>query len=281
MKLETAEATAHPRFGQDRRRYRRVLAQSTLPYRLGTLAVFVLAWHWFAASTDSLLIAGPLQTAAGTLELALEPRFWDALYLSNQAMVLGFGISLVLGVPMGFALGRYPAIESFVNPYLGILLVFPAAAIIPILLMSVGIGLAARVILVVIMSLVFIVINVRAGMREVDPRLIEMAQSFGASERQMWQKILLPGSLPAVMAGVRVGLGRAVEGMVLAELLMVAVGLGNLIVTYRGTFQPHLMYATIVYIILEGLLLISVARWVEWRATPWAQARALRRRATA
>jgi ABC-type nitrate/sulfonate/bicarbonate transport system permease component len=141
----------------------------------------------------------------------------------------------------------------------------PMAAIIPLLMMSVGFGLASRVILVTILSIVMVVVNCRAGVRQVDPSLIEMARSFGATERQVWSRILLPGALPAIMTGIRLGVGRAVTGMVIVELLLVSAALGGLILEYRGLFKAPLLYGTIVIILAEALLLISAARW----ATRW------------
>jgi len=169
-------------------------------------------------------------------------------------------------------MGRFRVAERAVDVYLNILLVTPMAALIPILLMSpLGLSLASRVVLVVMFSIVMVVVNSRAGVRQVDPSLIEMARSFGASERQIWWRILLPGSLPAVMTGVRIGLGRAVTGMVIVELLMVAVGIGGLILEYRGFFKADLLYGTVVIVVLEALALITVARWLERRVTPWAR----------
>jgi ABC-type nitrate/sulfonate/bicarbonate transport system permease component len=143
------------------------------------------------------------------------------------------------------------------------------AAIIPLLVMSVGFGLASRVILVTVFAIVMVIVNARAGVRQVDPSLIQMARSFGASEATIWRRILIPGALPAIMTGVRLGLGRAVTGMVIVELLMVSVALGRLILQYRGMFQAASLYAVIIVILAEALILISVVGWLEQRFTPW------------
>lgn len=245
------------------------LFSRSITYRLLTLVLFASLWQAFAQSTDSLLIVGPVETVSAAVELTGDPRLWNALLLSNQAMVIGFTISLLLGIPFGFAVGRFRTFESLTSGYITLLLAFPMAAVIPLLIMAVGIGLTSRVILVVLVSVVYTVVNVRAGVRQVDPTLIEMARFFGATERSVWTRILLPASLPAVMAGVRITLGRAIEGMILAELLIVAVGVGNLILTFRETFQPALMMATILFIIAEAVTLMAVMRWIERKATWW------------
>jgi NitT/TauT family transport system permease protein len=116
-----------------------------------------------------------------------------------------------------------------------------------------------------------VLVNSRAGVRQVDPNLIEMAHSFGANEFELWKRIILPASLPAIMTGVRLALGRAITAMVIVELLMAAVGLGGLIVEARGRFDPDTLYAVVVFVVLEALILISIARWIERRAVPWAR----------
>jgi NitT/TauT family transport system permease protein len=118
-----------------------------------------------------------------------------------------------------------------------------------------------------------VIVNARAGIRQIDASLIEMSRTYGASEDQIWRRILIPGALPAIMTGVRLALGRAVTGMVIVELLMVSVGFGGLILEYRGLFEAPKLYATIVIILAEALMLIAAARWVERKATPWAAPR--------
>jgi ABC-type nitrate/sulfonate/bicarbonate transport system permease component len=248
---------------------RRILG-ANLPYQVLTFVVFAAAWEIYAREWGGLLIPTFTETVVATLELLGSAELWQAMYVSNQALVLGFLIAVVVGVPAGILLGRFRTLERFADVYLNILLVTPMAAIIPLLMMSVGFGLAARVILVTIFSIVMVVVNSRTGVRQVDPSLIEMARSFGATERQVWTRVLLPGALPAVMTGIRLGLGRAVTGMVIVELLMVSAALGGLILEYRGLFKAPLLYGTIVIILAEALLLISAARWCERRLTGWA-----------
>jgi NitT/TauT family transport system permease protein len=246
------------------------IAASHWTYRLLTFALFAGAWEAYASQARSLLIPRFSETVLGLFTLIPDRLFWEALVRSNQSLVLGFAISVALGIPLGLAMGRFRVAERATDVYLNILLVMPMAALIPLLLMSLGLTLASRVVLVVLFCIVIVVVNSRAGVRQVDPSLIEMARSFGASERQVWWRVLLPGSLPAVMTGVRIGLGRAVTGMVIVELLMFAVGIGGLILEYRGFFQADLLYATVVIVVLEALALITFARWLERRVSPWA-----------
>jgi len=98
-----------------------------------------------------------------------------------------------------------------------------------------------------------------------------MSFSFGATERQIWRNVLLPGALPVIMSGIRLGLGRGVTGMVVIELLLVSVGIGGLFLNFRGRFETDLLYGLVVLVVMEALVLVSVARFVERRIAPWAQ----------
>lgn len=252
------------------------LLESAWTYRLVVLVLLGGAWEIAARSAKLLLVPTFSGTIGGVVQLIADPKVWAAFLISNQALVVGFVLAVLLGIPLGLAAARFRRVEGFVDPYLNILLVTPMAALIPILLMSLGIGLASRVFLVVVFSIPVIIVNSRAGVRQVDPALIEMATSFGAGEREVWRKILLPGALPAIMTGVRLGLGRGVTGMVIIELLMVAVGIGGLILNYQGRFQANLLYGLVVLVVIEALVLVSAVRAIERRLAPWVSHTVLR-----
>lgn len=246
-------------------------------YRLLALLIIGTAWELYASTARLLLVPTFTGTIAGIGELIVDPKVWTAFLLSNQSLVVGFAVAVAFGIPLGLAAARYRRIEGFVDPYLSILLVTPMAALIPILIMAFGVtSLASRVFLVVVFSIPVVIVNSRAGVRQVDPELIEMATSFGAGEREVWRKILLPGALPAIMTGVRLGLGRAVTGMVIIELLMVAVGIGGLILNYQGGFQAGLLYGVVVLVVFEALVLVSLVRAIERRVAPWTSQTVLR-----
>lgn len=252
------------------------LSNSPWTYRLIVLAIVGTIWQVYGTLANSLLIPTFLDTVAGVFVLAADPYVWNAFFLSNQALVIGFTIAVVIGLLAGLGAARFRRIEGFIDPYLNILLVTPMAAIIPLLMMSLGIGLASRVFLVVVFAIPVIIVNTRAGVRQVEANLIEMATSYGASERQIWRKVLIPGALPAIMTGIRLGLGRGVTGMVVVELLFVAVGIGSLINEYRGSFDPDLLYGVVILVVIEALILITIVRKIESRIAPWARGTVLR-----
>ncbi len=240
--------------------------------RMGGFVLLAAAWQAWAVAAHSLLIPDFFSTVAATWYLLASGTIWDPLFLSNQAMIVGFLVAVATAVPLGLLMARSPRLESFFDVYLNILIVTPMAALIPIFLMAFGLELTSRAAVVYVFSAPIMTVNTRAGVRSIDPSLIEMARTHCATELQIWRKILLPGALPATMTGLRLGLSRAINGMLLAELLLMAVGVGRLILDFRGHLEPALLFAVVVILLIESLVLMVLIRWLERRVAPWAAA---------
>lgn len=238
--------------------------------RAFAVVVFLAGWELLAWSLDSLLFPSFTETLTAFLELIVTPAFWSALAVSHQALIIGFGAALVVGTVLGLAMGRWRSAEKVIDPYLNLLLATPISALIPIIILAIGLGLPARSLVVFMFAVVVIVVNTRTGLRTLDPGWVEMARSFGADESTLWRKILIPGSLPSLMTGYYLGLGRALTGMIAVELLLIAVGIGRLILDYQGMFEAGHVYATIMFVVLEAVILLNLMKWLERRLAPWA-----------
>lgn len=228
------------------------------PAVLRTLAflAFASAWQLFATVNDSLFLPTFTDVAAALASMLSDGALWLAFGKSHVAMFLGYCVSVLLGVPLGLLLGRNRTAAQVGNPLLYALLATPLVGIIPLLTMSVGIGLLARVLLVWSFVFPVIVETTATGVRHVDRSLLDALRVFGASELQLWHKGVLPGAFDSIMTGLRLGAGRAIEGMVLVELIMVAVGIGGLILRYQAFFQSDRLYAVVVLVVLEALLVL-------------------------
>lgn len=237
--------------------------------RIGGFLALATAWQVWATAQRSLLVPDFFATVAAIWDLLARGVIWEPLIVSNQAMVLGFLAALVTGLPLGLAMARARSVESFADVYLNILLVTPMAALIPLFLMAMGLDVSSRAAVVYVFSVPIIAANTRAGVRSIDPHLVEMGRAYCASELQVWRLVLLPGALPAIMTGVRLGLSRAVNGMLVAELLLMAVGVGRLLLEYRSRLEPAYLFGVILILLAESAILLVLARWAEVRATPW------------
>ena len=237
--------------------------------RIGSLALLCVGWELLARALSSMFVPSFTDTAAAFLQLVSTRPFWQAIWISHQALLLGFGCALILGTLVGLAMGRWRAVEGLCDPYVNLLLATPISAVIPVIILAVGLGLPARALVVFLFAVAVIAVNTRAGLKTIEPAWIDMARGFGATERQIWRTILIPGALPAMMAGYYLGLGRALTGMIAVELLLVAVGIGRMILDYQGMFAADLLYATVIFVSGEAVLLLGAVRWLERRITPW------------
>lgn len=240
--------------------------------RLLPLVLFLGAWEMGARALDSISIAGSIETLATLADILFTGQLWTAVLQSNQALLLGYVAAVLVGVPTGLMMGRVRTVNAVLQGYLSILLIAPMAMIIPLIIMALGFGTFSRSLIVFIFVIPMVVVNARAGVRTVPTDLIDMTRSFGGTERQLWRYTILPAAAPAIFTGFRIGIGRAVTGMVIAEWLLAAVGVGALLLEYRGAFRSDALFAVIIVVLIESLLLVQVIRFVERRTIAWAMA---------
>lgn len=240
-----------------------------MEWRAGSLAVFLGVWEVAGRTTDTLLFPTASATIAEVWRLAGTAELWSALWISHQALVVGFPLAVVVAIPAGLALGRWPALDRWMDVHLNVLLVTPKSAVMPLFIMALGLGLTARSLIVFAFACPVMVATIRAGLKGLDLRLFDMARAFGAAERHVWRRILLPGALPAVMTALRLGLARAIAGMVALELLLVAVGLGHLLLRFQADYNAASVYAVVSIVAAEAVLLVRLAAAAERRFAGW------------
>lgn len=192
------------------------------------------------------------------------------LRLSLQGLIVGFSLSLVLGVSLGALMGRYRPVEKALDLYVHALFVCPSIVFAPIFFAIFGLSDASRIAIIVVYSMFVIVINTATAIRTVDPVLVEMARSFGCREAQIFRRILLPASLPLVFAGIRLGMGRAVKGMINGEMLIAFVGLGALAQRYGAQFDAAKVFAIAMVVLIIGLISNALVQMLDNRLTRWA-----------
>ena len=189
---------------------------------------------------------------------------------SLQALVLGFAVALVFVLVLGSLMGRYRTVEKALDVYVHALFVCPSIVFAPIFFAIFGLSDSSRVAIIVVYSTFVIVINSATAIRTVDPSLVEMARSFGCNERQIFTRILLPAAAPLIFAGIRLGMGRAVKGMINGEMLIAFVGLGALAQKYGAQFDAAKVFAIAMVVLAIGLVSNWLVQTVEARLTRWA-----------
>ncbi len=238
-----------------------------LPWIVRAISVVVvaLAWELVGRTQNSALFA-PISRVVGKLAELLGNRDYIASFVESLgAFVIGLTLALALGVLLGALMGRYEKVGLPGIVYISIFLAVPMSTVIPVVVVTAGVGLAARAVVVFLFAFFEIAWNAYLGVRFPDRSQVEMATSYGASERQMFTRVLLPGALPAIMAGIRLGTGRAFIGMVAAELLLASVGIGLLVRRYQSRFQAPELLATVLLLLLIAALVIALLKYVEKR----------------
>ena len=240
-----------------------------LALRLASVAAFLLAWEWAARVPISFNFPSPGATLMALVALVTSGALLDATATSARSLLLGFGAAALLGVPLGLLMGVVRPVGRVARIYVDLLIALPTAALIPLVILSFGISILSSAVIVFVFSAPFVTMNAYGGVRDVRPRLLEMARAFGASWGQLVGRIVLPSALPMILAGLRYGLSRAFVGLLVAELLLSPFGLGKLIMTSRSMFEHDRMFATVLWtLLLAGAVLAGLGR-VERRLLRW------------
>jgi len=198
---------------------------------------------------------------SGELEVAL------AESLANFAIALCSAIGL--GILVGIFSARYESLGHFLDPYISIFFAMPVVALIPIFIVWFGLGPITKVLIVFLMTFFPMVINTQTGIREVDRSLQEMARSFGGTETEIMKKVILPGTIPFITAGIRISIGRALVGIVVAEIFTAITGLGALIQKYAAYYQTNYFFVPVIVLAVLSVGLIEIARAVEQKFATW------------
>jgi NitT/TauT family transport system permease protein len=189
--------------------------------------------------------------------------------VSLQGLAIGFSVSLIVGLFVGALMGRYRRVEKALDIYVHALFISPSMIFAPIFFAIFGLSDLVRIAVIVMYSLFVIIINTATAVRTVDPALVEMACSFGAKERQIFLRILLPASLPLIFAGIRLGMGRAVKGMINGEMFIAMVGLGALAQRYGSQFEASKVFAIAMVVLIIGLVTNWLVQTLEHKLTSW------------
>jgi NitT/TauT family transport system permease protein len=166
-------------------------------------------------------------------------------------------------------MGRYRTVYFALDPFIIALYNTPSVALIPLIQLWFGLGLEAKIVIVILSAYFPIVINTYAGVRNTSRGMVDVVRAFGASDRQVMTKVVLPGAVPFIMAGVRLAVGRAVIGIVVAEFFTAVSGLGGLIIVYSNSFATAKLFVPVITLVALGLVLTWAARALEARFATW------------
>jgi ABC-type nitrate/sulfonate/bicarbonate transport system permease component len=237
--------------------------------RLTSVVVVLGAWEILGRQVNPLFMSYPSAIAAASVALATSGELFRALESSLRTLLIGFIAASAIGVVAGLLIGRYRSVDAATDWLVNALYATPLIAIIPLVILWFGLGDLAKLFIVTILAVFPVLINTAAGVRNVPENLIDVGAAFAANERQVFVKIILPAALPFMMTGLRLGIGRAIIGMVAAEFFTAITGLGALIVKYGNQYDTASMFVPILVLMLLGVGLTAGVRRLEEAIAPW------------
>jgi len=236
---------------------------------LASIAVMLTLWEIFGRRVNPVFGSYPSAIAVAFWDLAVSGQLWSALYESLRPFVLGYGLAILIGVPLGLFIGGFRTAEAALGIYVTAGYAMPLVALVPLLILWLGLGFAVKVAVVFLMALFPICINTWLGVVAVPKTLIEVGKSFVAPDLVILRRIVLPATLPYIMAGIRLAVGRAVVAMVIAEFFTTISGLGAVIINSANNFDTATMFVPIIILMILAIGLNSLIGIVERRVAPW------------
>jgi ABC-type nitrate/sulfonate/bicarbonate transport system permease component len=244
-------------------------AFSPAAIRVASVLVGLAAWEIYGRAIHTVIFAYPSQIGKAFIELGRTGELWFYLQGSLVVLALGLGLAIAIGIPLGIIMGRRTAVEYALEPYINALYSTPTVALIPLIVLWAGFQVKAKVILVLLFCVFPILINTFQGVKNTDARLLEVARSFSAGEWSMWRDLMVPSAAPYILAGIRLGIGRGLVGMIVAEFYTAITGLGYMIVQYANNFRTDRLFVPIVVLMVLGIGLTSLLRRIERSLAPW------------
>jgi len=233
--------------------------------------VALIAWEVVARYLvhNTLFLAGPVAVAQKAVDLWRTGELQTNIWTSLTEFAVGFALSAVVGIGGGILLAHSRKTRQYVDPWVSMLYATPLIALGPLFILWMGVGLSAKVAIIFLTAVFPILINTVSGLTGTDPQIIEVARSFGAVPLQVYQKIRFPAALPFIIAGLRLGVARALVGIVVAEFFGARAGIGFMILASAQTFDTASVFLGVIILAVSGVVTVEFLKWVEVRLAPW------------
>jgi ABC-type nitrate/sulfonate/bicarbonate transport system permease component len=234
-----------------------------------SICILLAVWEYFGRDINPIFGSYPSAIFDAFIDLVRNGKLGAALVQSLQPFIVGYVLAIVIGVPLGLVIGRFWIAEAA----LGILVTggyaMPLVALVPLLVLWFGLGFKVKASVIFLMAVFPICINTWLGVKSVPKTLIDVGKSLVASNEVILRRIVLPATLPYIMAGIRLAVGRAVVGMVIAEFFTTISGLGAIIINSANNFDTATMFVPIIVLMVLAVGLNSLIGWFERVVAPW------------
>ena len=279
MTVKGAEQIVPPTAGEvDPTRERRSVVRPSRmkqyePLMIGTTSVIVVLVIWQLVANARyfpvLFLPGPIDIAEAFVKLFQEGEIWIDIATSGQELIIGYVMAIVFGLSIGLLMGWYTRFQYALDPFVNFFYSTPRIVLLPLFIIWFGIDMPSKIAVIFLGALFPIIINTMAGVRNTEAALVRVAKSFGASDALLFRRVVLPGAVPFILTGFRLGVGHALVGVVVGELVAARHGVGQLIAIAGETFQTPKLFAGVVIIAGTGMFLTAVLQRIEKRFQSW------------
>lgn len=240
-----------------------------LKVRLVSFLVLMVVWEFYGRRVNPILFTYPTAIIRAFVGLVASGELQS--YMRESLLVLLYAsiLSVVVGVLLGIVMGRFSMVEWATDIYINALYSMPMVAMVPLIVLWFGFRVPAKVVIVFLFMVFPVLLNTYQGVKDVERNLQEVARSFCSSERQLWRHLIIPSAIPFIVVGVRLAIGRGLVGMIVAEFYTSVTGLGYMIVRYANALETDKLFVPIVVVMVLGVGLMCLAKWVEGRIAPW------------
>ena len=240
---------------------------------LFSLLVWFVVWEIVGRAKLSTIVPPFSGVIAAAITIIPTPKFSTAIAISLRSFALGMSLALVVGIPLGVLMARVASVGRILGLWVNIFISAPISALVPILMAVIGIGEATVVVTVFLFAVFVIVIDTNVGIKQADRSLIEMARCFGATRRQLYTKVLFLCALPEILAGVRLSVIRGVKGVVIGQLLIAIIGVGELFELYSQHFLMEEFWALVIVVFAFAFAVSEAVAFLERRVEYYASTR--------
>lgn len=240
---------------------------------LFSLAVWCVVWEVIGRAGLSTILPPVSAVFQAGITILPTEKFAAAVGISLRSFAVGMALAVLIGIPLGFVMARLPVIGKILGMWVNIFVSAPISALVPILMAVIGIGETTVVVTVFLFAVFVIILDTQVGVRQADRSLVEMARCFGARPCQLYSKILFLSALPEILAGVRLGVIRGVKGVVIGQLLVAIIGVGELFELYSQHFLMEEFWALVVIVFLFAFAVSEAVAFLERRVEYYASTR--------
>ncbi|MEZ2126472.1 MULTISPECIES: ABC transporter permease [unclassified Sinorhizobium] len=234
-----------------------------------SIIIALAIWEYFGRNANPLLGTYPSAIFAAFIDMLKDGRLLKAFVESSQPFAAGYIAAAIIGIPVGLLLGRYRFLEAAFGIYITAGYATPLIALVPLMILWFGLGFMVKAVIVFLLSFFPICLNTWFGVKAVPKTLVEVGTAFCAPQTQIMRGIVLPATTPYIMAGLRLGIGKAVIGIVIAEFQTAISGLGGIIITSANAFRTAEMFVPVILIMVVAVVLTALVGWLEKVVAPW------------